>query len=86
MARRSGKPGMSDGELARFIMHYERLTRHILATMPTSTNLSVRLDTERIVLDVSERPLAQKRLGDQCLGAVSHSHASAINSHHDQET
>ncbi|RAK52415.1 kinase [Phenylobacterium deserti] len=39
--------GMSDAELARFIAHYERLTRWILTEMPGRANWTVRLDADR---------------------------------------
>lgn len=32
--RDAGRGGMSDDEIARFVQHYERLTRHILKEMP----------------------------------------------------
>jgi D-glycerate 3-kinase len=35
---------MDDGELARFIMHYERLTRHILAEMPSRADIVLDID------------------------------------------
>lgn len=38
---------MTDAEVATFISHYERLTRHILAEMPARADLVVRLDAER---------------------------------------
>lgn len=38
---------MSDEEIARFISHYERLTRHILAEMPSRADVVVSLDAER---------------------------------------
>jgi D-glycerate 3-kinase len=41
-------PGvMDDAELLRFIAHYERLTRHILAEMPRRAALTIRLDALR---------------------------------------
>ncbi|ESQ78942.1 hypothetical protein AEYBE204_10995 [Asticcacaulis sp. YBE204] len=43
--------GMSDTEVARFIQHYERLTRYILTEMPTRADLTIRLDAERRVID-----------------------------------
>jgi D-glycerate 3-kinase len=46
---------MSDAELARFIQHYERLTRHILDEMPTRADIVVALDALRNVLQVSIR-------------------------------
>lgn len=43
-----GGPGVMDGPaIARFVSHYERLTRHILDEMPGRADLVVRLDTER---------------------------------------
>jgi D-glycerate 3-kinase len=41
---------MSPDELRRFIMHYERLTRHILAEMPSKADLVVELGAGREVL------------------------------------
>ena len=38
---------MTDAQVARFISHYERLTRHILAEMPGRAEVVVRLDAER---------------------------------------
>lgn len=38
---------MTDAEIARFIAHYERLTRHILAEMPDRADVVVPLDAER---------------------------------------
>lgn len=48
--RAAGKPTdgtMSDAQVATFIQHYERLTRHILAEMPGRADLTLRLDAER---------------------------------------
>jgi len=53
-----GLSGMDDAALARFIAHYERLTRHILIEMPARTDLLVRLDAER------RPPLIAPRKGD----------------------
>jgi D-glycerate 3-kinase len=39
--------GMSDTEIARFIQHYERLTRWILAEMPPRAGLVIPLDAAR---------------------------------------
>lgn len=47
---------MDEAQVARFISHYERLTRHILSEMPARANLIVRLDEER-------RPLTIGRAG-----------------------
>lgn len=38
---------MDDDDLRRFVSHYERLTRHILAEMPARADVVVRLDVER---------------------------------------
>ena len=43
---RTGR-GMSDAELERFVAHYERLTRWILAEMPERARLTFRLDENR---------------------------------------
>jgi D-glycerate 3-kinase len=40
-------PGMSDPEIAVFIQHYERLTRHIQFEMPARADLVVRLGRDR---------------------------------------
>jgi D-glycerate 3-kinase len=39
--------GMSDAQLARFVQHYERLTRWNLAEMPTRAGLVIPLDATR---------------------------------------
>jgi D-glycerate 3-kinase len=44
-AKRPG--GMTDAEVARFVAHYERLTRWILAEMPARADWVVTLDAER---------------------------------------
>jgi D-glycerate 3-kinase len=41
---------MNDRALARFIAHYERLTRHILAEMPARADLVVLLDSQRRIV------------------------------------
>jgi D-glycerate 3-kinase len=38
---------MDDAQVARFIAHYERVTRHILAEMPGRADVLVRLDAQR---------------------------------------
>jgi D-glycerate 3-kinase len=46
-------PGvMTDEQIGRFIQHYERLTRHILAEMPGRADITIALDAERRVLGV----------------------------------
>ncbi len=44
---RHGSQVMSDAEVARFVQYYERLTRHILDTMPAYADLTLRLDESR---------------------------------------
>ncbi len=43
---------MSDDALARFIMHYERLTRHILHEMPERADVVVKLGPEHEVFGI----------------------------------
>lgn len=52
--------GMSEAELARFVAHYERLTRHGLATLPGRADLVLALSTDHAVETV--RPAASGRL------------------------
>ena len=44
---RTGVRVMSDSEIGRFIQYYERLTRHILQTMPAYADLTLQLDSSR---------------------------------------
>jgi D-glycerate 3-kinase len=41
---------MSDAAVARFIQHYERLTRHVLIEMPARADLVIRLAEDRSVV------------------------------------
>jgi len=41
---------MTDAELARFIQHYERLTKHVLIEMPPRADLVIRLGENRSLL------------------------------------
>ena len=41
---------MSDAEVERFVMHYERITRHILSEMPGRADLTIALGARREVL------------------------------------
>jgi D-glycerate 3-kinase len=41
---------MSDEQIARFIQHYERLTKHVLIEMPPRADLVIRLGEDRAVL------------------------------------
>jgi D-glycerate 3-kinase len=43
---------MSDAEIAVFIQHYERLTRHIQAEMPKRADVVVRLERDRGIGDI----------------------------------
>ncbi len=45
---------MTDAQVARFIAHYERLTRHIMAEMPGRADLTVQLDESRNVVSTGE--------------------------------
>lgn len=49
---------MSDAEVATFIQHYERLTRHILSDMPHYADLVLSLDAERRLRGVTAHDLA----------------------------
>ncbi len=45
-----GAPGvMTDDQVARFIQHYERLTRHILVEMPGRADVTIALNADRTV-------------------------------------
>lgn len=46
---------MSDEEVARFISHFERLTRHILSEMPARADAVVRLNERREPIDLVMR-------------------------------
>lgn len=48
-----GRGGMTDAEIARFVQHYERLTRHILHDMPRYADMTAYLDTNRRITDIS---------------------------------
>lgn len=42
-----GSAVLDDAALARFVQHFERLTRHVLAEMPGRADLTLRLDSAR---------------------------------------
>ena len=48
---RTGAHAMSDADIARFIQHYERLTRHMLRDMPGRADLVLHLDENRRLKD-----------------------------------
>jgi D-glycerate 3-kinase len=50
-----GSAVMDDVALARFVQHYERLTRHILNEMPARANLVMHLDEDRRILSTESR-------------------------------
>lgn len=45
--------GQTDAEILSFVMHYERLTRHMLATMPADADTIIDLDDEHRFAAVS---------------------------------
>jgi D-glycerate 3-kinase len=50
----AGAPGvMDDAQVARFIRHYERLTRHILKEMPGRADLVIALNEDRSARSIS---------------------------------
>jgi D-glycerate 3-kinase len=49
---------MDAAGIARFIQHYERLTRHILAEMPARADLLVRLGADRSPLAITQSAAA----------------------------
>ena len=46
-------PGMSDGEIAYFVQHYERLTRHMLKTMPEYADAVIDVDENHRMTGIS---------------------------------
>ena len=52
LRRRTGR-GMTDAAIGRFVEHYERLSRHVLADMPGYADLTIRLGPRREVLGVT---------------------------------
>lgn len=62
----AGDPGeetriMSDAEVDRFVMHYERLTRHILAEMPGRADIVLDLDESHSAARVHiNKPIGEK--------------------------
>lgn len=47
VARDPARRGMDRAQLDRFIQHYERTSRHLLATLPATADRVVRLDEQR---------------------------------------
>jgi D-glycerate 3-kinase len=54
-AAAGGARAMSDQELRNFVMHYERLTRHMDAEMPPRADFVLELDAQRRVLALRGR-------------------------------
>ncbi len=54
-ARSSGAGIMGETELRRFIMHYERLTRHQLACLPQLADLTLQLNAKQRVTGIQLR-------------------------------
>lgn len=48
VARAPGRRGMDRAQLERFIQHYERTSRHLLATLPARADRTIRLDADRV--------------------------------------
>ena len=50
---RAKPPGMSDEEIAYFVQHYERLTRHMLKTMPNYADAVIDIDENHCMTGIS---------------------------------
>lgn len=48
-AREGEGAGMTDAALARFVMHYERITRHLAETLPAHADILVELATDQSI-------------------------------------
>ena len=46
---------LSDAEVAAFVQHFERLTRHILSEMPARADLTLFLDEQRGLIRTASR-------------------------------
>ena len=53
--RRAGLGGMSDAQLERFVMHFERITVQMLREVPAYADVVVQLDRHRAIVGFSER-------------------------------
>lgn len=53
--------GMNDAELARFIQHYERLSRHMLATLPVHADVTIAIGQNHTAgaIQLVDRPAAR---------------------------
>lgn len=54
LRERTGR-GMSAAEVSRFVDHYERLTRHMLATLPARADLVVRIGPDHQPISLQKR-------------------------------
>jgi D-glycerate 3-kinase len=55
--RTEGAPAaMTDEQVARFIAHYERMTRHMISEMPSRADLTIQLDAGRNVVSSGTQP------------------------------
>ena len=59
---RAKPPGMSDGEIAHFVQHYERLTRHMLKTMPDYADAVIDVDESHRMTGISWRERSPRRV------------------------
>ena len=50
----AGSALLDDDAVVRFVSHYERLTRHILAEMPERADLVLRLNKARACVGIGE--------------------------------
>lgn len=55
LRERNAPRALSAAALHRFLLHYERLSRHALATLPTRADLRIVLDAQRRVQQISTR-------------------------------
>ena len=60
LRRRRAPQAMDATALRRFLMHYERLSRHALRVLPARADLRIRLGSDRAVLDVVARRTARE--------------------------
>jgi D-glycerate 3-kinase len=59
----NGAKLMSDAQIDTFVQHFERLTRHTLAEMPTRADLVIQLDQRREVVSITHRPRPEPAAG-----------------------
>ncbi|MBV1917750.1 MAG: kinase [Sphingomonadaceae bacterium] len=59
----SGGAVMDEAGVARFIQHYERISRHMLDEMPHRADMVIRLDERRMPVEVVCRDIAHGREG-----------------------